>query len=101
MIKKHGVDQVIFAYSDVHMKCNAKASLVTAAGADFRLWARNSLRSSRASLSVGLRGSDGIRQKPDDEAGIFNSYADGYKWRRSVIRCLMEIDRRSAALCRL
>ncbi len=38
LIKKHGVQQVVFAYSDVpHEYVMHKASLVTAAGADFRL----------------------------------------------------------------
>ena len=38
LIKEHGVEQVIFAYSDVpHEYVMHKASLVNAAGADFRL----------------------------------------------------------------
>ena len=38
LIKEHGVQQVVFAYSDVpHEYVMHKASLVTAAGADFRL----------------------------------------------------------------
>src|SRR5215212_6778352 len=38
LIKQHGVEQVVFAYSDVpHEYVMHKASLVTAAGADFRL----------------------------------------------------------------
>src|SRR5512139_789923 len=38
LIKKHGVQQVIFAYSDVpHEVVMHKASIVNAAGADFRL----------------------------------------------------------------
>jgi predicted GTPase len=38
LIKKHNVDQVVFAYSDVpHEYVMHKASLVIAAGADFRL----------------------------------------------------------------
>ena len=38
LIKEHGVEQVVFAYSDVpHEYVMHKASLVTAAGADFRL----------------------------------------------------------------
>jgi predicted GTPase len=38
LIKKHGAEQVVFAYSDVpHEYVMHKASLVTAAGADFRL----------------------------------------------------------------
>src|SRR3990172_4466777 len=38
LIKKHGVEQVIFAYSDVpHEYVMHKASMVTAADADFRL----------------------------------------------------------------
>jgi predicted GTPase len=38
LIKKHGVQQVVFAYSDVpHEYVMHKASLVNAAGADFRL----------------------------------------------------------------
>src|SRR5512137_287612 len=38
LIKQHGVEQVIFAYSDVpHEYIMHKASLVNAAGADFRL----------------------------------------------------------------
>lgn len=38
LIKKHNVDQVVFAYSDVqHQAVMSKASIVHAAGADFRL----------------------------------------------------------------
>jgi predicted GTPase len=38
LIKKHGVEQVVFAYSDVpHEYIMHKASMVNAAGADFRL----------------------------------------------------------------
>src|SRR4030042_1585661 len=38
LIKKHGVEQVVFAYSDVaHVDVMHKASIVNAAGADFRL----------------------------------------------------------------
>ncbi|GAB4457539.1 MAG: cyclic 2,3-diphosphoglycerate synthase [Anaerolineales bacterium] len=38
LIKKHGVEQVVFAYSDVpHEHVMHKASIVNAAGADFRL----------------------------------------------------------------
>ncbi len=38
LIKKHGVEQVVFAYSDVpHEYVMHKASIVNAAGADFRL----------------------------------------------------------------
>jgi len=38
LIKKHGVEQVVFAYSDVpHEYVMHKASLVNAMGADFRL----------------------------------------------------------------
>jgi len=38
LIKKHGVEQVVFAYSDVpHEVVMHKASIVNAAGADFRL----------------------------------------------------------------
>src|SRR5512139_230127 len=38
LIKKHGVEQVVFAYSDVpHEYVMHKASMVNAAGADFRL----------------------------------------------------------------
>ncbi|MEM2839316.1 MAG: cyclic 2,3-diphosphoglycerate synthase [Thermoplasmata archaeon] len=42
LIKKHGVEQVIFAYSDIsHIDLMHKASLVLAAGADFRLMGGN------------------------------------------------------------
>jgi len=38
LIREHGVDQVVFAYSDTaHMDVMHKASTVTAAGADFRI----------------------------------------------------------------
>jgi predicted GTPase len=38
LIKKHGAEQVVFAYSDVaHVDVMHKASIVNAAGADFRL----------------------------------------------------------------
>src|SRR5687768_272434 len=38
LIKQHGVEQVVFAYSDVpHAYVMHKASMVNAAGADFRL----------------------------------------------------------------
>ncbi len=41
LIKKHGVEQVVFAYSDVpHEYVMHKASIVNAAGADFRLMGR-------------------------------------------------------------
>ena len=42
LIKKHGVEQVVFAYSDVaHVDVMHKASIVNAAGADFRLMGGN------------------------------------------------------------
>jgi len=42
LIKKHGVEQVILAYSDLnHVDVMHKASLVNAAGADFRLMGPN------------------------------------------------------------
>lgn len=42
LIKKHNVDQVVFAYSDVrHETVMSKASVVAAAGADFRLLGPN------------------------------------------------------------
>lgn len=42
LIKKHNVDQVVFAYSDVpHEYVMSKASVVHAAGADFRLLGPN------------------------------------------------------------
>jgi predicted GTPase len=42
LITKHGVEQVVFAYSDVaHVDVMHKASIVNAAGADFRLMGGN------------------------------------------------------------
>lgn len=42
LIKKHGVEQVVLAYSDLsHVDVMHKASLVNAAGADFRLMGSN------------------------------------------------------------
>ena len=42
LISKHGVEQVVFAYSDVpHVEVMHKASLVNACGADFRLMGAN------------------------------------------------------------
>jgi len=42
LIKKHGVEQVVFAYSDVaHVDVMHKGSIVNAAGADFRLMGGN------------------------------------------------------------
>jgi len=55
LIKKHGVDQVIFAYSDVpHEYVMHKAALVTAAGADFRLMGTKltQVKSSKPVVSV-------------------------------------------------
>jgi len=55
LIKKHGVDQVIFAYSDVpHEYVMHKAALVTAAGADFRLMGMKltQVKSSKPVVSV-------------------------------------------------
>ena len=44
LIKQHGVEQVVFAYSDVpHEYVMHKAAMVTAAGADFRLIDRKSV----------------------------------------------------------
>jgi len=55
LIEKHGVDQVIFAYSDVpHEYVMHKAALVTAAGADFRLMGTKltQVKSSKPVVSV-------------------------------------------------
>ncbi|MGB8218075.1 MAG: cyclic 2,3-diphosphoglycerate synthase [Candidatus Methanoperedens sp.] len=55
LIKKHGIDQVILAYSDLsHETVMQKASLVLAAGADFRLMGTEStmLRSVKPVISV-------------------------------------------------
>ena len=55
LIKKHDVCQVIFAYSDInHKDVMHKASLVLAAGADFRLMGpRNTaLKSSKPVISI-------------------------------------------------
>ncbi len=42
LVKKHGVEQVVFAYSDVaHIDVMHKASIANAAGADFRLMGMN------------------------------------------------------------
>jgi predicted GTPase len=42
LIRKHGVEQVVFAYSDIaHVDVMHKASIVNAAGADFRLMGGN------------------------------------------------------------
>ena len=55
LIKEHGVEQVIFAYSDVpHEYVMHKAALVTAAGADFRLMGTKltQVKSSKPVVSV-------------------------------------------------
>ncbi len=55
LIKEHGVEQVIFAYSDVpHEYVMHKASLVNAAGADFRLMGTRltQIKSSKPVVSV-------------------------------------------------
>lgn len=55
LIRKHGVDQVVFAYSDVpHNYVMSKASGVLAAGADFRLMGPNAtmLKSSKPVVAV-------------------------------------------------
>ena len=55
LIKEHGVEQVIFAYSDVpHEYVMHKASLVIAAGADFRLLGtrETQVKSSKPVVSV-------------------------------------------------
>ncbi len=55
LIRQHGVQQVVFAYSDVsHEYVMHKASLVVAAGADFRLMGTGStmLKSKRPVVSV-------------------------------------------------
>src|SRR5687768_3975482 len=55
LIQKHGVDQVVFAYSDVpHEYVMHKAALVTAAGADFRLMGTKltQVKSSKPVVSV-------------------------------------------------
>jgi predicted GTPase len=55
LISKHGIDQVIFAYSDVsHRYVMSLASLVMAAGADFRLMGSKNtvLKSSKPVVAV-------------------------------------------------
>ncbi len=55
LIKKHGIQQVIFAYSDVpHEYVMHKASLVNALGADFRLMGTNytQIKSTKPVVSV-------------------------------------------------
>ncbi|MBI5703871.1 MAG: cyclic 2,3-diphosphoglycerate synthase [Chloroflexota bacterium] len=55
LIQKHGVEQVVFAYSDVpHEYVMHKASIVNAAGADFRLMGRKytQIKSSKPVVSV-------------------------------------------------
>jgi len=55
LIKEHGVEQVVFAYSDVpHEYVMHKASLVNAAGADFRLMGtrETQVKSSKPVVSV-------------------------------------------------
>src|SRR5512136_66318 len=55
LIKKHGVEQVIFAYSDVpHEYVMHKASMVNAAGADFRIMGTKytQIKSTRPVVSV-------------------------------------------------
>jgi predicted GTPase len=42
LVEKHGIEQVIFAYSDIaHIDVMHKASIANAAGADFRLMGMN------------------------------------------------------------
>ncbi len=55
LIQRHNVDQVVFAYSDIsHEYVMHKASMVTAAGADFRLMGTRTtqLKSSKPVVSV-------------------------------------------------
>ena len=56
LIKEHNIDQVVFAYSDVqHEYVMHKASLVLAAGADFRLIGpkETQIKSSKPIVSIG------------------------------------------------
>ncbi len=72
LIRKYGVEQVVFAYSDVpHEVVMHKASLVNSLGADFRtdgheIHAGQVHQAGR----VGLRRSHRIRQKSDHAAGV-------------------------------
>jgi predicted GTPase len=55
LIRKHGIDQVVFAYSDVaHLDVMHKASLVNSVGADFRLMGTSAtmLKSARPVVAV-------------------------------------------------
>lgn len=55
LIKKYGVDEVVFSYSDVsHVTVMHKASIVIAAGADFKLlgYESTALKSSKPVISV-------------------------------------------------
>ena len=79
LIKEHGVEQVIFAYSDVpHEYVMHKASLVDRCGRGLPSagHARNAGQVEQAG-SLGLCRSDGSRQKSDHEARVSYPARDG------------------------
>ncbi len=72
LIKEYKVDQVVFAYSDVpHEYVMHKASIVLAAGADFRLMGtRLTQIKSHQTCCFRLRRTDWFWQIPDHPAGL-------------------------------
>ncbi len=84
LIKKHGVEQVVFSYSDVpHEYVMHKASMVNAAGADFRIMGTK-IHTDQVDQTcrVDQCRSDGIRQKSDNEARVFDPQGNGIQSRR-------------------
>ena len=67
LIRRHEVEEVVFAYSDVpYNYVMARSSLVNAAGAHFKLLgARPTMIASTQAGHLRLRGADGLGQEPD------------------------------------
>ena len=93
LIKKNNIEQVIFAYSDVsHEYVMHKASLVLAAGADFRLMGTHStqIRSNKPVVTVVRCGQVLGKAKP---LGVYLKYLSiwAIKLLQFAIQCLMVI----------
>ena len=85
LIKKHQIDQVVFAYSDVpHNYVMDKASIVLAAGSDFRL--------------LGPRTTQIASTKPVVSIGAVRTGAGKSQTTRHVLRVLRDMGYRTAAI---
>ncbi|HUF37817.1 MAG TPA: cyclic 2,3-diphosphoglycerate synthase, partial [Anaerolineales bacterium] len=85
LIQKHQIDQVVFAYSDVpHNYVMDKASIVLAAGADFRL--------------LGPRGTQIASTKPVVSIGAVRTGVGKSQTTRHVLRVLRDMGYRTAAI---